>query len=156
MQEIGGIKFDREDYYKVKDEIKPLLLENWEETSLNKQKLVLNPDWDLYEKIYRQGNLGIYTARKNGFLIGYFVVVVVPHMHYKDHLVATNDILFISKEHRKGRTGTRLIQYAENDLKTFGVSIFNIVSSSKRPIGKLLERLKFSNLEQTYSKYIGE
>lgn len=156
MREIRGIKYDREDYFKIRDEIKPLLEEHWEEIALNKDKIKLNPDWDLYQEIYEKGNLAIYTAREGESLVGYFVVMVTPNIHYKDHLFATNDIVFIRKDHRKGRTGINLIKFAEEDLKKFNVSVMVINVKTHKPFDKVLEWLGFKKIEHTFSKYIGD
>jgi GNAT superfamily N-acetyltransferase len=126
MQVTNGIKYAREDLYEVKDEAAHLLEKHWEEIALNKEKIKLNPDWNAYDAMYKSGQLGIYTARKNGKLIGYFVVVATPSLHYKDHLFAVNDIIYLDPEHRKGFVGIKLIKFAEEDLKKFGVSVFTI------------------------------
>tara|TARA_E500000318_G_C3395514_1_gene147689 strand:- start:67 stop:537 length:471 start_codon:yes stop_codon:yes gene_type:complete len=156
MQKIRGIEFNREDYFEIKEEIKPLLEEHWEEIALNKDKIKLNPDWDLYRKIYEDGSLGIYTAREDGQLVGYFVVIVTPNIHYKDHLFATNDIIFLRKDHRKGRTGINLIKFAEDDLKKFNVSVMVINVKTHKPFDRVLEWLGFKKIEHNFSKYIGD
>jgi GNAT superfamily N-acetyltransferase len=156
MQVTNGIKYAREDLYEVKDEAAHLLEKHWEEIALNKEKIKLNPDWNAYDAMYKSGQLGIYTARKNGKLIGYFVVVATPSLHYKDHLFAVNDIIYLDPEHRKGFVGIKLIKFAEEDLKKFGVSVFTINTKVHKPFDSLMERLGFNLIERVYSKYIGE
>ena len=156
MQSTQDIKYQREDLYKIKDEISNLLQGHWEEIALNKEKIKLNPDWDAYSALYESGKLGIYTARKNNKLIGYFVVIANSNPHYKDHLFAVNDIIYLVPEHRKGFVGIKLIKYAEKDLKNFGVSVFTINTKVHKPFDSVLERLGFNLIERVYSKYIGE
>ena len=150
------MKYALETLCQVRSEIEPLLEKHWEEIACNKDKIKLNPDWEQYEITEALGHLGIYTAREEGKLVGYFVVVAVPHMHYKDHIYANNDILFLSKEHRKGFVGPRLIKFAEKDLKSKGVSVFMINTKAHQPFDKLLERMGFGLQERVYSKYLGE
>tara|TARA_R110000868_G_scaffold340099_1_gene600763 strand:+ start:786 stop:1256 length:471 start_codon:yes stop_codon:yes gene_type:complete len=156
MQSTQDTKYQREDLYKIKDEISNLLQDHWEEIALNKEKIKLNPDWGAYSVLYKSGKLGIYTARKEGKLIGYFVVIAGSNPHYKDHLFAVNDIIYLVPEHRKGFVGIKLIKYAEKDLKNFGVSVFTINTKVHKPFDSVLERLGFNLIERVYSKYIGE
>lgn len=102
------------------------------------------------------GNLGIYTARKNGKLVGYFVVVAERNIHYKDHIFAANDLIYLDPDHRKGFLGLKLIKYVEQDLKNMGVSVLTINTKVHRPFDVVMKRLGFSLTERTYSKYLGE
>lgn len=156
MQPTQGIKYQREDFYKVREEVDELFYKHWEEIAVNKDKIKLNPDWSFYENIYLSGSLGIYTARSGEKLIGYFIVIARPHPHYKDHLFAVNDIIFIDQEYRKGLVGYKLIKFVENDLKKMGVSVLAINTKVHKPFDSVLERLGFSNTERLYTKYIGE
>lgn len=156
MQQTQGIKYQREDFYKVREEVDELFYKHWEEIALNKDKIKLNPDWSFYETVYLAGNLGIYTARAGEKLVGYFVVIARPHPHYKDHLFAVNDIIFIDQEYRKGLVGYKLIKFVENDLKKMGVSVLAVNTKVHKPFDSVLERLGFENTERLYTKYIGE
>lgn len=141
----------------VKGEIKPLLNQHWKEIALNQDRVKLNPDWDAYSDLESEGKLKIFTARTNeAQLVGYFVVVVTRHIHYKDHLFASNDILFLSEEHRKGFTGIKLIRFAERCLKEDGVSVLVVNTKVHRPFDKLLMFLGYSKIERIFSKFIGE
>ena len=70
------IKYQQEFLSTVVEDIKPLLKEHWEEIALNKEKIKLNPDWDTYEELEHQGRLKVFTARQDGSLVGYFVIIV--------------------------------------------------------------------------------
>ena len=105
--------YQQEFLLSVKQEIEPLLEEHWNEVSNNRDVIKLNPDWDTYYILEEQGMLHIFTARDNGKLVGYFVTITRLNIHYKDHLFAANDAIFIKKEYRKGFTGIRLIKFAE-------------------------------------------
>lgn len=155
MQQTQGIKYQREDFYKVRQEVDDLFYNHWEEIALYKDKIKLNPDWSFYEAIYESGNLGIYTVRKDEKLIGYFIVVAKPHPHYKDNLFAVNDILYLSPEYRKGLVGYKLIKFVEEDLKKMGISVLVVNTKVHKPFDALMERLGFNLIERVYSKYIG-
>lgn len=156
MQSTKDTKFQRESLSAVREEIVPLLERHWEEIAVNKDKIKLNPDWEMYAKLEDAGVLGIYTARRDGKLIGYFVVVAERNIHYKDHIFAVNDIIYLAPEYRKGMVGFRLIKYAEQDLKSLGVSTLTINTKVHKPFDPLLERMGFSLKERVYSKYLGD
>lgn len=150
------IKYQQEFLATVKDEIVPLLNSHWEEIALNKDKIKLNPDWDAYDNLEKVDKLKIFTARDGNKLVGYFVVIVGVNIHYKDHLFASNDIIYLSPEHRKGFTGIRLIKFAEKCLKQDGISVLTINTKVHQPFDRLMDFLKFRKIERVYSKYLGE
>ena len=86
----------------VKREAEPLLQQHYEEIALNKDKIKLNPDWRAYAELDKINALRVFTARKDGKLMGYFVVIVSKSLHYRDHLFANNDIIFLTKAARRG------------------------------------------------------
>jgi len=151
-----AVKYQQEFLSSVRGEIEPLLNSHWEEIALNKEKIKLNPDWDAYQSLEDQGKLKIFTARDDGQLVGYFVVIVGTNIHYKDHLFAANDIIYLSPKHRKGFTGIKLIKFAEKCLKNDGVSVLTINTKVHQPFDKLMDFLKFRKIERVYSKYLGE
>jgi len=150
------VVFAEENFYTVKDDILPLIEDHWEEIAVNKDKIKLNPDWEAYEALYQSGSLGVYTAREDGALVGYLVVTAARNPHYKDHVFASNDILFLTPSHRKGFTGYKLIKFVEKDLKGKGISVFIVNTKVHQPFDVLMKRLGFSLIERTYSKYLGE
>jgi GNAT superfamily N-acetyltransferase len=150
----GGTKFALEDFHSVRGEVDELFYKHWEEIALNKDKIRLNPDWSYYEALHDANQLGVYTARKEGTLIGYFVVVATPHPHYKDHTFARNDILFIDPDHRKGLLGYRFLKWVVAELTGVGISVVLINTKNHKDFGALLERMKFTKAEQVYTKYV--
>jgi GNAT superfamily N-acetyltransferase len=151
-----AVKYQQEFLDSVVEEVKELLESHWDEVALNKDKIKINPDWDTYYALQEQGKLDIFTARDKGVLVGYFVVLVSTHMHYKDHLFAKNDLIYLAPSHRKGFTGVKLIKFAESMLKEDGVSVLVINTKNHKPFHKLMKFLGFSSAETLYSKYIGD
>lgn len=137
-------------------EIQELIKEHWQEIAVNKSKIKLNPDWDAYEELEKNNRLKIFTAREDGKLVGYFVVITGVNIHYKDHMFAQNDVLYLSKEHRKGFTGIKLIKFAERCLKEDGISVLNINTKAHKPFDKLLDYMRYNMVERVYQKYIGD
>lgn len=151
---MGDLTYQQEFLFQVKDEAQELIELHWEEIALNKGAIKLNPDWDAYASLEEAGKLSIFTVRSSGKLVGYFVVFVGTNLHYKDHLFAVNDILFLRKEYRRGMCGAKLIKFAEKSLAEDGVSVLNINTKIHQPFDGLLERLGFNPIERVYSKLL--
>jgi hypothetical protein len=112
-----SVTFGVESLHGVKGECEALFADHYEELTLDKHAVKLNPIWDEYAALESIGKLLIFTARDGEKLVGYSVFFVRRHMHYADLTVAQNDILFLDKEYRFGRTGIRLIQHSEQQIK---------------------------------------
>jgi GNAT superfamily N-acetyltransferase len=149
------LKYQQEFVSQVKDECQYLIELHWNEIALNKDVIKLNPDWEAYQDLEDKQKLRVFTARDEGKLVGYFVVIVGSNLHYKDHLFASNDIIYLHSDYRKGFAGVRLIKFAERCLKEDGVSVLTINTKVHQPFDRLLDRLKFSKIERVYSKYLG-
>jgi len=151
-----AINFQQEFVQQFEKDCQELLRLHWEEIALNKGKIKLNPDWSSYYSCEEKGSLKIFTARDSGKLVGYFVVFIGYNPHYKDHLFATNDVIYLHSDFRKGLTGVKLIRFAEKCLKEDGVSVLSINTKVHQPFDIIMKRLKFNLIERVYSKYLGE
>lgn len=148
------ITYRQESLVTTKADIIPLLEKHWEEVALNKEKIKLNPDWDAYANLEDAGILKIFTARDDRKLVGYFVVFVKSHIHYKDHLFCYNDVIFVDEEYRKGFTSPRLIKFAEKCLKADGVEVMIVNTKRHKPFDSLLVWLGYKHIENLYSKVL--
>tara|TARA_R110000822_G_scaffold310366_1_gene442849 strand:+ start:1486 stop:1950 length:465 start_codon:yes stop_codon:yes gene_type:complete len=140
----------------VKEEIKPLLHKHWELVALNQGAIKLNPDWERYAELDAAGILRIFTARDNGQLVGYCVLLVSQSLHYKDHIFAVNDVVFVLPDSRAGATGYHLIKFAEDHCRQSGASLMNINTKVHIPFDGLMQGMNFELTERIYSKYLGE
>tara|TARA_R110000796_G_C14558582_1_gene434591 strand:- start:2865 stop:3323 length:459 start_codon:yes stop_codon:yes gene_type:complete len=148
------IKYQQEFLVQAQEDAKSLIELHWEEIALNKDYIKLNPDWEAYATLESLGKLKIFTARADDTLVGYFVVIINNHIHYKDHVFAANDIIYLHKDYRKGFAGVKLIKFAEKALKEDGVSVLAINTKVHQPFDGVLEFLGFSLTERMYSKYL--
>jgi hypothetical protein len=111
------------DYYveplsdKLIGEVQPLIELHYEELTLHKQVVKLDPDWDRYKSLADQKMITIITARDKGILIGYSLFFVNSHIHYKNNVMANNDVLYLHPDYRQGRTGLKLIRKCEQVLQ---------------------------------------
>jgi GNAT superfamily N-acetyltransferase len=152
---MNNLTYQQEFLTRVKVECQSLIELHWEDIAINKDTIKLNPDWEAYHTLEDLGKLKIFTARSCGELVGYFVVVSNRSIHYKDHICATNDVIYLHKDHRKGFAGIRLIKFAEKCLREDGVSVLTINTKVHQPFDKVLDRLGFNLIERVYSKYLG-
>jgi len=145
------MEFALENLANVRREIEPLLEKHYDEIALNKDIIKLNPDWEGYARLDAINALRVYTARKDGKLVGYFVVIVSKSLHYRDHLFANNDIIFLAKSARRGLTGMKLIKYAVEALRAEGITKLHINTKAHQPFDPILERMGFEEIERVYS-----
>lgn len=143
--------FALENLANVKRDIEPLIKQHYDEIALNKDVIKLNPDWEGYARLDRVNALRVYTARKDGKLMGYFVVIVSKSLHYRDHLFASNDLIFLAKSARRGLTGIKLIKFAIESLESEGISKLHVNTKAHQPFDAILERLGFEEIERVYS-----
>lgn len=139
----------------VREEIIPLLALHWEDVALNKEDIILDPNWPVYDFMDAHNALHITTARQQGVLVGYAVYLISSWLHYKDRLLADGDIFWLAPEYRKGMTGVRLLKTAEKYLVARGVEyIVNKVKLHK-DVGRVFEHLGYMPIERVYAKRVG-
>lgn len=136
------------------EEIKPLLEAHYEEIARHKNKIALNPDYERYAELDRLGMVHAVTVRDSGKLVGYYISFVVPHLHYKDHLMSLNDIVYLSPVYRKGFTAIRMFKFAEHNLRGKGVTKIHINMKLAHDFGPVLERIGYVEIERIYEKML--
>lgn len=149
-----SVTFRQEFLRDCRHEAGELLRRHWEQIAVNREIIKLNPDWEAYEQLEDSGALKIFTARSEGILVGYFVVLVRRHLHYIDHLFGFNDVIYLAEEYRRGMTGARLIKFAEKCLREDGVSVLVMNTKLHYPLDSLLVRAGFTHVENIYSKVL--
>jgi len=137
------------------EELKPLLPVHYEELALNKDKVPLDPQYDIYLAREDRGEVIYMTLREGGKLMGYFIGFIAPGLHYKTCLTCTMDIFYVHPDHRNGRGGLRLFRTLEKELKRRGVQRWFVGSKLHKDAGRLFEALGFAPIETYYSKMIG-
>ena len=133
-------------------EAQTLFDEHYEEIARIKHVMVLKPDEETYRKSEEMGTIFILSARQGDKLIGYSVNFVTNHLHYADLRIAQNDLLFISKEHRGGRIGLKLIRETENHATSLGCKLMLWHCKENTTLSGLLPRIKYGVQDIIYSK----
>lgn len=138
------------------EEFRPLFPLHWEELALNKDKVPLDPQYEIYIQREARGELIFATLRELGQPVGYFIGFIAPGLHYKTCLTCTMDIFYVHPEKRGGRGGIKLFKFVEKELKRRGVHRWFVGSKCHADASWLFEILGFNRVEVYYSKWIGE
>lgn len=146
------ISFGAEKLSTLWEEVFPLLVEHYKEVS-KYQDIRLDPDISAYTALEEAGALAVYTARKqDGTLLGYAAYIIRVNMHYQSSLQAMQDVIFLTKEARKGMAGYKLIKYADQRLQELGVQIVYHHVKNKLDFGPVLARLGYEPVEQIWAR----
>ena len=136
------ITFQEETLEQIHDkELEDMLELHTEE--LSKFSVSLNPDWERYQQIEDIDALHIVTARDNEKLIGYYVSIITTHHHYKDALIAENDVHYILPKYRKGWLGYKFLKRAIQFLKDRNVDIILHTMKADHSYLPITKRLGF-------------
>jgi GNAT superfamily N-acetyltransferase len=136
-------------------EAKPLLPLHWEELALNKDKVPLDPQYDVYAERERLGQTLIITVRVDSQLVGYFIGFVNPGLHYKTCLTCIMDIFYIHPDHRGSGMGFTLFKEVERECKRRGVQRLFVGSKLHKDVSYLFEKLGYEEVERYYSAWLG-
>lgn len=136
----------------AQEEVQPLAEMEWKESG--HPNLELDIDWTTYTQLEDLGKLQFFTARKEGKLIGYFVVLLIKPLTAANETVAYYDSIYVHPDHRKSRVALKLFSFVEGCLKYDNIGRVIASSSSINPIDKLLNRLGYNVIETKFEKVL--
>lgn len=134
-------------------ELMPLLRKHYDEIAPWRD-IPLAPDFARYEALQDVKALRIVTARLEGMLIGYHCAVVMRGLHYSTIIQAQQDVLWLAPEHRRSRTGSDLLFFAEEQLRAEGVTMLvqHTKTTPGHDLGPYLMRRGYEPLDMLYVK----
>jgi len=147
------ITYHDEDLAVFFKELVPLLPIHYEELCVTKD-FSLEPDLASYERLRVAGMLRAITCRSDGELIGYIIFIVQPHLHYMSCITAFEDLYYVKKEYRKGRTGIKLFQFSEKVLKDAGVRRIIMHTKIHMDNSRLFEYLGYKHTDKLFTKLL--
>ena len=150
------ITYQVESFTKCLSELKGLFDEHYQEIGNDPNSVELNPDYDAYSLLEENNSLHLVTVRSEGLLVGYYLSVISPMLHFKHIINAYNDAIFVKKEYRKGTVGYKLIKKSLKLLEDMGVNCVTLHTKTKQPFDKLCEKLGMTCVERNYVKYLGD
>lgn len=114
--------------------------------------MVLKPDTERYRHAESSGLMFTLFAYDGDQIVGYSANFVTPHLHYSDLTMCMNDVLYIAKSHRGGRTGLQLIRETERVAKERGAQLMMWHAKQGTALETLLPRLDYGVQEIMLSK----
>lgn len=121
-----------------------------------------DPDLAIYKQMAEKGVLRIFTARLGGaanvagsIVVGYQVFFVMRHPHRRYSVEASQDILYLDPDVRKGLTGVKFIRWCDDQLIKEGVKAIFHQISARNDFGKIFERMGYELMDLSYAKKTG-
>lgn len=148
------IVFAVEPWQAIIPELKEHLYAHWREVALDQDEITLDPDWDAYATMDRQGMVHVVTGREEGHLVAYAVVICRRHLHYQQSLSGSVDVYYLAPAHRKGLAGYRLLHFMQQSLRDKGVQrLFSGTKSYKKELdmSPLFTRLGWRHTEELFT-----
>jgi GNAT superfamily N-acetyltransferase len=150
------IEYQVEKWSDVLPEMEPLWPAHYEELSLDKDRVKLGGCLERYAEMENLGILVVVTVRSDKQLVGYYVFMLLPHLHYKDAgLMAYTDMYFLLPEFRKGGTGVKMFLAVEQAMKNAGAVKAYTSHKIHQDHSELLKRLGWKASDIVYTKYLG-
>lgn len=148
------IEYSKECLCDVVNEVEPLLQLHYEELTLSKDRVKLDPDWERYANMEHAGSFHVFTARDDGRLIGYSAFFLAKHIHYRSLVVANNDVLYLHPDYRCGMTGIRLIRSSETGMKALGAAKITWHAKYSNDLKQILIRMGYADEEAILGKML--
>jgi len=145
----------RESFAERLSELKTLLPLHYQELALNKDKVPLDPQYDIYIAREKMGEVMFITLREAGVLVGYFIGFVAPGLHYRTCLTLTMDILYVHPDKRKSGGGSVLFDFVKKEAIRRGVQRWFVGTKVHSDISPFLEKQGFDLCEKTYTMWLG-
>lgn len=127
-------------------ELEPLYVQHYSEMTerLRGQGIELspyNPRFDEYGAASERGDLLTFVLRFDGKACGYSNVYLTHDMHNRD-FIATEDTIFVLKEHRNG-VGKLMVRFILEELQRRGVKRLLVSAMTDLRVAKLWGRMGF-------------
>jgi hypothetical protein len=135
--------------------LRGLIHQHWEKLALDKDKVPLDPQWEIYFAREQAGELSFIVLRDQGKMVGYVILFIAPGLHYKTCLTAIMDIWNVLPEYEKAWPVLTLWRAVGMELERRGVNRSFLGEKLHKPCGKLYKALGYEPVEMTYSRWIG-
>ena len=135
----------------VKDGVKLFPL-HYAELARDQEVIKLDINHALYEDADARGIGQIATVRDDGKLVGYTILALMPHLHYKSAgLMAMIDVYYLLPNYRTGGLGAKMILYTLAKLRERNVRKVYWSHKVHLDLGPLLLALGFTHSDDVYT-----
>lgn len=132
----------------------PIMKLYWHQGGQIHPEIPMDPDWESLLFIHNIGRFKIFTARRDGYLIGTNSFNVGPTLWRKTTNTAIALILYLLPSERRGSLGWRFLRETDKGLKDMGVKLVIYTPSSTVDISPLLRRMGYVGYGGTYEKVL--
>ena len=148
-----SLVFAIEPVEQVWNEVMVLANLHWTGTKSYRRHYPFQPSFDRYRQCNESGFFQLFTARHEGRLVGYFGTYLSQSMH-SQHLMATEDVLFLHPDYRKGRNAIKFIRHIEMQCQRWGVKEIMFSCEDGNPTSTILEYLDYVPVIRQFSKQL--
>jgi GNAT superfamily N-acetyltransferase len=150
------LTYQQEPWPGFAEEARALWSVHWGEIALDQETIPLVPDDAGYTALDAQGMLHVVTVRDDGLLVGYWVGILRPHLHYATTMHAHMDVVWLHPSWRRGLAGYRLLQAVERTVQARAGGLVKLLMGTKRhyDLSVLYARLGYTEIERTWSKVL--
>jgi GNAT superfamily N-acetyltransferase len=134
-------------------EVMPLLKAHFDEIDKGRPEVErFNPDVEMYKALDAKGVTLIYSARDDGKLVGYCILLRSQSHQHKGLEVAHGDVYFVLPKHRYKFIGLGLLGFALADIDKRGIRVVRMSTSERCDTGPLLRYLGFEATGTIYTR----
>ena len=149
------LRYQLERWAEFVEDGKKLFPEHYAELARDQEHIKLDINEQLYVDADARGVGHIVTVRDERKLVGYAILAVMPHLHYKSAgPMAMIDVYYLKQAYRKGGTGAKMIMFAEKTLREKGVTKIYFSTKVHQNHGDLLKALGFTHSDDVYTKLL--
>jgi hypothetical protein len=149
------VTFQVEKWREFYPEARPLMRAHWEEIALDRDVIPLSMNEERYQALADAGLLHVLAAREDAELAGYYVAIVMPHVHYQNAgLMAFTDIYFLAPRFRQGTNGVQLFVEAEESLRALGVVKAYLSCKVQHDVSPIFEALGWKLSDKNFTKVL--
>lgn len=150
------ITFAVESWHDCYRDMMPLWAAHHAEVAIHHEAVPLDPDLEQYAFMEQRGQLCCLIARSGGAIVGYYLSIIKPHLHYRTTLHAFTDVYYVIPEFREGTgCGIKLFKEAERIWIARGVKKAFTATKLHLDMSKILSRLGWEHTEHTFCKLLG-
>jgi len=150
-EDSNGIVFDVERLASVLPEVSKHHVDQWNEVEGLREEL--RPNYDYMLDAERNGRYVLFTARRDGVLIGNTSCYLYDSLHTGKR-AAKEDTMYVVPSERRGMMAVRFFRYCERQLVAFGAREITVQVKTTNRAHKLWERQGYQFTDRVLSKLI--
>ncbi len=151
-----GIEFQLEAFSRwMREAVERGLFEaHWKEVGEDRDRIALDLDFQKLLTLERVGVLAAFSARESsgGELVGYAMVMVSPHLIYRNDIFAFCQEIYLHPEHRGH--GAELVRVIERELRGRGAAKLLFSSKESTRAEELFGALGYAPSERSWGKLL--